>query len=143
VEGFVIDWIIWLTTGLGLFVLEMILPGVFMMFLGFAACGAGLLTVVFHFDFTAQVVSFGVLTIVTLSIGIYLRRPRQVIHAENEGLIGRPATALVFRGRDGKVRLDGTDWLARVPLGTRPPDPGARLKVAQVHGAVLIVRPDL
>ena len=139
----VIDWAIWFAAGLGLFIIEMILPGMFMMFLGFAACGAGLLTILFHFDFLAQVVSFGILTIFALAIALYLRRPRQVIDAETEGLIGRPATALVFRGRDGKVRLDGADWPARVPADIRPPDPGARLRVAQVHGTVLIVRPDI
>jgi inner membrane protein len=139
----VIDWAIWVAAGLGLLILEMLLPGVFMLWLGLAACGTGLLTLAFQFEFVAQVVSFGVLTIVTLSIGLYMRRPRQVVHTESEGLIGRPATALVFRGRDGRVRLGDMDWPARVPPDTRPPDPGARLRVAQVDGTVLIVRPDL
>jgi membrane protein implicated in regulation of membrane protease activity len=139
----VIDWIIWVAAGLGLLILETLLPGVFMMWLGLAACGAGLLTLAFHFAFVAQVISFGVLTAITLSIGLRVRRPRQVIHTEHEGLIGRPATALVFRGRDGKVRLGDTDWPARVPSDIAPPDPGTRLRVAQVDGTVLIVRPDL
>jgi membrane protein implicated in regulation of membrane protease activity len=139
----VIDWIIWVAAGLGLLILEMILPGVFMVWLGLAACGAGLLTLAFRFEFAAQVVSFGALTAITLTIGLQMRRPRQVIHTEREGLIGRPATALVFQGRDGKVRLGDTDWAARVPPDIRPPDPGSRLRVAQVEGTVLIVRPDL
>ena len=138
-----IDWVIWVAAGLGLLILEMLLPGVFMIWLGLAVCGAGLLTLVFHFGFLAQVVSFGVLTALTLSVGLHMRRPRQIVHAESEGLIGRPATALVFRGRDGRVRLGETDWPARVPPDTRPPDPGTRLRVAQVDGTVLIVRPDL
>jgi hypothetical protein len=139
----VIDWIIWVAAGLGLLILEMLLPGVFMMWLGLAACGAGLLTLAFHFEFAAQVVSFGALTAITLTIGLHMRWPRQVIHTEREGLIGRPATALVFQGRDGRVRLGDTDWPARVPPDIRPPDPGTRLRVAQVEGTVLIVRPDL
>ena len=138
-----IDWIIWVAAGLGLLIMEVLLPGVFMMWLGLAACGAGLLTLAFHFAFAAQVVSFGILTAVTLSIGLRMRAPRQVIHTEREGLIGRPATALVFQGRDGRVRLGDTDWPARVPVDIQPPDPGARLRVAQVEGTVLIVRPDL
>jgi inner membrane protein len=139
----VIDWTIWIAAGLGLLILEMLLPGVFMMWPGLAACGTGLLTLGFQFGFVAQVVSFGVLTAVTLSIGLHMRRPRQIVHTESEGLIGQPATALVFRGRDGRVRLGDTDWPARVPPDTRPPDPGARMRVAQVDGTVLIVRPDL
>jgi membrane protein implicated in regulation of membrane protease activity len=33
----VTDWIIWIAGGLGLLILEMLLPGVFMMWLGLAA----------------------------------------------------------------------------------------------------------
>lgn len=136
-------WIIWLAAGLGLLILEMLLPGVFMMWLGIAACGAGLLTFAFQFGFEAQVVSFGVLAAISLTVGLRLRRPRQVVHTEREGLIGRPATALVFQGRDGRVRLGDSDWPARVSKDVAPPDPGARLRVAQVDGTILIVRPDL
>jgi inner membrane protein len=139
----VTDWIIWIAVGLGLLILEMLLPGVFMMWLGLAACGTGLLTLAFQFGFETQVVSFGILAAIALTAGLRLRRPRQVLHTEREGLIGRPATALVFLGRDGRVRLGDSDWAARVPPDVAPPDPGARLRVTQLEGTVLIVRPDL
>jgi len=140
----VTDWIIWLAGGLALLILEMLVPGVFMMWLGIAACGTGLLTWFFQFGFEAQVVSFGILAAISLTIGMRMRpRPRQVVHTETEGLIGRPATALVFQGRDGRVRLGDSDWAARVPSDIAPPDPGTRLRVANVDGTTLIVRPDL
>jgi inner membrane protein len=139
----VIDWVVWVAVGLGLLILEMLLPGVFMMYLGVAACGAGLLTLAFEFGFSGQVVSFGILATIALTIGLRVRRPGGIMHTEREGLVGRPATALVFQGRDGRVRLGDTDWPARVPPDIAPPDPGARLRVAQVHGTILIVRPDL
>jgi membrane protein implicated in regulation of membrane protease activity len=139
----VIDWIIWVAAGLGLLILEMLLPGVFMMWLGLAACGAGLLTLAFEFGFSGQVISFGILAAISLAIGLRVRRPARIMRTEREGLIGRPATALVFQGRDGRVRLGDTDWPARVPPEIAPPDPGARLRVAQVDGTILIVRPDL
>jgi hypothetical protein len=137
------DWVIWIAAGLTLLIAEMLLPGVFMMWLGLAACGAGLLTLAFEFGFAAQVISFGVLAAIALSVGLRVRRPHQVVHTESAGLIGRPATALVFQGRDGRVRLGDSDWAARVPSGVAPPDPGTRLRVAQVEGTILIVRPDL
>jgi inner membrane protein len=139
----VIDWIIWIAAGLALLIAEMLIPGVFMMWLGLAACGAGVLTLAFHFGFEAQVISFGVLAAIALTVGLRLRRPRQIVHTETEGLIGRPATALVFLGRDGRVRLGDSDWAARVPPDIEPPDPGARLRVARVDGTILIVRPDV
>ena len=55
------DWIVWVAAGLALLIAEMLLPGVFMMWLGLAACGAGVMTLAFHFAFEAQVVTFGVL----------------------------------------------------------------------------------
>lgn len=141
-----IDWIIWVVAGLALLILEILLPGVFMMWLGLAAIGAGLLTFGFGFGFAAQVVSFGVLTVVALAAGLRFRRPRDgrnAMHNESAGLVGRRATALVFQGRDGRVRLGDTDWPARVPPDTDPPDPGARMKVDRVDGTILIVRPDI
>jgi membrane protein implicated in regulation of membrane protease activity len=136
-------WAIWVAAGIVLLIAEMLVPGVFMMWLGLAACGAGLLTLLFQFGFEMQVVSFGILAAITLSIGLRLRRPHKIVHTEREGLIGRPATALVFQGRDGRVRLGDSDWAARVPPDIAPPDPGSRLRVAEVEGTVLIVRPDL
>jgi len=139
----VTDWVIWIAAGLALLIAEMLLPGVFMMWLGLAACGAGLLTLAFEFGFAGQVISFGILAAFALSVGLRIRRPHQIVHTESEGLIGRPATALVFQGRDGRVRLGDSDWAARVPPGIAPPDPGTRLRVAQVEGTILIVRPDI
>ena len=84
-----IDWIIWVAAGLGLLILEMLLPGVFMMWLGLAACGAGLLTLAFEFGFSGQVVSFGILAAITLSIGLRVRRPGTIMRTERAGLIAR------------------------------------------------------
>jgi membrane protein implicated in regulation of membrane protease activity len=138
----VTDWVIWIAAGLALLIAEMLAPGVFMMWLGLAACGTGLLTLAFHFGFEAQVVGFGVLAAVALTVGLRVRRPHPVVHTESAGLIGRPATALVFHGRDGRVRLGDSDWAAQVPEGIATPEPGARLRVAGVRGTVVIVRPD-
>ncbi len=136
------DWIFWVVAGLGLLSLEALLPGAFMMWLGLAACGAGLATLVVDLDFDSQVVAFGVFTVISLVIGLRMRRTERTVRTEHQGLVGRPATALVFQGRDGRVRLGDSDWPARVPADIQPPDPGTRLRVARVDGVVLIVRPD-
>src|ERR1019366_7905591 len=100
--------------------------------LGLAAVGTGLVTIALRFGFEAQVVTFGVLAAVTLTIGLRLRHSRQtIVHTESAGLIGRPATALVFQGRDGRVRLGDTDWAARVPPEIAPPEPGRRIQIGR------------
>ena len=135
-------WIYWVVAGLGLLSLEALLPGVFMVWLGLAACGAGVLTLLFDLDFDTAVIAFAVCTVISLVIGLRMRRTGLAVRTEGEGLVGRRATALVFQGRDGRVRLGDSDWPARVPANTKPPDPGTRMRVSKVDGAVLIVRPD-
>lgn len=136
------NWIIWLVAGLVLLMLEMLAPGVFMMWLGLAALGTGLATFAAEFGFELQVIIFGVLATISLAVGLRLRRHPTRLNTQQSGLAGRPATALVFRGREGRVRVGDSDWAARVPTDVAQPDPGTRLRVEGVDGTVLIVRPE-
>ncbi|HTB48178.1 MAG TPA: NfeD family protein [Acetobacteraceae bacterium] len=136
------DWVIWLAAGLVLLLLEVFAPGVFMMWLGLAALGTGLATLSEGIGFELQVVTFGVLAAIALTVGLRLRRRPARLNTQQDGLAGRVATALVFEGREGRVRVGDSDWAARVPANVPQPDPGARLRVEGVDGTVLIVRPD-
>lgn len=138
-----IPWVPWLLAGLGLLIAEMVLPGVFLMWIGLAACGAGLLTLAGGLRFELQVVVFGVLAAISLAVGLHLRRQRRAaLNTQQAGLVGRAATALGFHGREGRVRVGDSDWAARLPAETPEPGPGARLRVVDVEGTVLIVRPE-
>jgi inner membrane protein len=136
------DWIIWLVAGLALLLVEMLAPGGFMMWLGLAACGTGLVTLSGGIGFELQVITFGVLAAISLAVGLRLRRHPARLNTHQAGLAGRVATALVFHGREGRVRVGDSDWPARVPTDVAQPDPGARLRVQGVDGTVLIVRPE-
>lgn len=136
------DWIIWLASGLALLLAEMLLPGVFLMWLGLAACGTGLVLLATGIGFELQVVTFAVLAAISLSAGLRLRRHPTRLNTQQAGLAGRSATALHFTGREGRVRLGDSDWPARVPPDVAPPAPGTRLRVEGVDGTVLVVRPD-
>jgi inner membrane protein len=134
--------IIWLLAGLALLILEVHTPGAFMMWLGLAACGTGLVVLASDIGFEAQVVTFGVLAAVSLGVGLRFRRCPVGLNTQKAGLAGRPATALAFQGREGRVRVGDSDWAARVPADVAEPAAGARLRVEGVDGTVLIVRPD-
>ena len=135
-------WILWMVAGLALLGLEMLLPGAFMMWLGLAACGAGLVTYLTDMSFEWQVISFGVLAAISLAVGLKLRRTPTRLNTQHAGLAGRVATALTFTGREGRVRVGDSDWAARLATDVPPPEPGTRLRVDGVDGTVLIVRPD-
>jgi len=136
------DWIIWLVAGLALLLLEMLAPGVFMMWLGLAACGTGLIVLASGIGFELQVVTCGVLAAIALAVGLRLRRAPARLNTQQAGLVGRAATALSFAGREGRVRLGDSDWAARVPADVPAPAVGARLRVEGVDGTVLVVRPE-
>ena len=100
-EG-VTDWIgIWMAVGLALLILEMLVPGVFLMWIGLAACGTGLLTLAFAFGGKSRSLRFGVLTAITLAAGMRLRGTRAVVSHRNRRS-GWPA-------RDG-IGVSGPRW---------------------------------
>jgi membrane protein implicated in regulation of membrane protease activity len=137
------DWIIWIVVGLVLLMLEIHAPGAFMMWLGLAACGTGLIALASGIGFELQVVTVGVLAAISLTIGLRFRHPRAPrLNTQHAGLAGRSATALTFQGREGRVRVGDSDWAARVPADVAEPASGARLRVEGVDGTVLIVRPE-
>ena len=134
-------WVIWLLSGLILLILEMLAPGAFLMWIGLAAIGAGLLTLTVPIDFAYQVVAFAVFAAVSLTVGLRLRRPPTTqLNTQNAGLAGRTVTALSFSGREGRVRLGDSDWAARLAHDAPVPAPGDRLRVEGVDGTVLVVR---
>lgn len=135
-------WIAWVAIGLVLLGLEIFCPGAFMMWLGIAAIGTGLAELLIDADFAMQVVIFATLAAASITVGLRLRKPSHRLNTQTAGLVGRPATALSFTGRNGRVRLGDSDWAARVPTGVDPPEPGARLRVDGVDGTVLVVRPE-
>jgi inner membrane protein len=136
------SWIIWLLAGLALLMLEIHTPGAFMMWLGLAACGTGLIVLASGIGFELQVVTFGVLAAISLGVGLRFRHRPVKMNTQQSGLAGRSAIALMFQGREGRVRLGDSDWAARVPADVAEPSAGARLRVESVDGTVLIVRPD-
>jgi membrane protein implicated in regulation of membrane protease activity len=138
------DWIIWVAVGLALLLAELLAPGVFMMWLGLAACGTGLILSASGMGFELQVVAFAVLSAISLTVGLRLRRrPSARVNMQHSGLAGRAAIALAFQGREGRVRVGDSDWAARVPSDVVAPAAGARLRVEGVDGTVLVVRPEI
>ena len=132
-------WTAWVGAGLLLLAAEVLAPGFFLMWLGIAAIGAGLLTRALGLDGAAEVAVFAVLAAGSLAVGrLTARRPRTSVNQPGAGLVGRNAVAVGEVGATGRVRVGDSDWPARSATGEVLPT-GAALRVVGTDGMVLVV----
>ena len=136
--------LIWILLGLVALGAELALPGVYLLWVGLAAIGTGLVLLVAAPGLPIAVAIF--LALLAAGILASLRfRSRTPLgrraNAPEAGLAGREAEVLSAEGGRLRVRLGDSDWSARVPRGVEPPALGSRVKVEAVDGTVLIVRP--
>jgi membrane protein implicated in regulation of membrane protease activity len=138
-------WWVWILAGLGLLVLEIVTPGLVLMFFGVAALLVGtVLWVGILMPAWATLLAFSVLSIVLLLAfrGPLMRRmgslpgdPPRIDRLEDE-----VATALqdIAAGSVGRAELRGTTWAARNVDEISIPQ-GSRCRVVRVDGLTLLV----
>lgn len=131
--------LVWLGIGLLLCLAELAAPGVYLLWLGLAACGVGLVLLLTPLPFTAQIALFAVIALVAILAGLRLQRRGRALdpNAPGADLIGEQCLALTFNGSDGRVRLRDAEWPARA---SSPVNPGDRLIVTGLDGTRLLVR---
>ena len=132
----------WLSLGLILAIAEMVIPGVFLIWLAGAAMLTGLVAWLVPIGFPLQIVLFAALAIVSVFVGKRYLAANPVTSADpllnDRGgqLVGETvvvATALV--GGEGRVRHGDSEWLAKGPDA----EPGTRMRVAGHSGTTLLV----
>jgi inner membrane protein len=142
-DGFDAHWV-WLTLGLVLAGLEMLLPGVYLIWLAAAAIITGVLTAAFDLSLPMQVVDFVFLSLImAFSANRFLRdRPIE----SSDPLMNRPGarlvgqTALVVQAIEhgsGRIKLGDSEWIARGPDVAA----GERVRISGSEGAILLVEP--
>ena len=137
---------IWAVAGLLLGALEMVAPGVFLLWIGVGAIGTGVATQLFNLDGHAQTIVFIVLTAALIG-GAALRlrrsRPQVLVNTPAGSMIGQTCRVIDFRDGEGRVALGDGTWLARlqggVAQGSQQPTPGAALKIVGLEGTTLLV----
>lgn len=135
----------WLALGMGLLVLEVLLPGVFFVWLAGAALGVGVVLLLFPmFPLVGQVLLFSVLCVVCVLLG---RRYVEGLSwggygakEINQGaarLIGTTVTVTVpIEGGAGRVRVGDSEWRAAGP----DTPVGKQVMIIATEGNTLIVR---
>ena len=147
-----IDWLeslephyAWLALGFVLAVAEIVIPGVFLIWLAGAAILVGLLSWVVPIGIPLQLVIFSVLAIVAVFTGRRYLTANPVVPADplmnDRGgrLVGEIVTVVnaIEEGSAGRVRCGDSEWLAKGP----PADAGTRMRVTGHQGSVLLVEP--
>lgn len=132
----------WLALGLVLAIGEMVIPGVFLIWLAVAAILTGLLSWVVPIGVPVQIVIFAVLSIVLVFTGKrYLNRNPitpldPAMNDRGARLQGEVLTIThAIDGGSGRARHGDTEWLVKGPDA----EPGTRMRVTGHDGAVLLV----
>lgn len=132
----------WLILGLVLIGVEVLAPGVFMLWLGLAALLVGLLSFVIDMHWQMQVLLFAIFAAAAVPIWRSLARrgksetSNPFLNRRNDALVGRVFTLeKPIQDGSGTVRIDDTIW--RV---TGPDAPaGSRIRIVKADGATLTV----
>ena len=131
-------WVWWIGTGLVLLAAETMLPGVYLVWIGAAAVGAGLAVVGLGWGFAGASVAFLALLAAGIGFSLTRRRAAPVVNIQGAGLVGRAAVLIEAGPAGARVRLGDSDWPARL---LAPAEPGAALRVVAVENTTLIVEP--
>ncbi|TWJ09247.1 NfeD family protein [Altererythrobacter ishigakiensis] len=142
-EGFDAHWV-WIALGLILAALEMLVPGVYLIWLAVAAILTGILTLGLDLMLPAQVIVFVSLSLITaFSARRFLRdspieSSDPLLNRRGSRLIGESAIVTQsIDGGSGRVKYGDSEWIARGPdVGE-----GERVRITGSDGAILLVEP--
>jgi membrane protein implicated in regulation of membrane protease activity len=145
------DWLgdidahwVWLTLGLLLAALEMLVPGVYLIWLAAAALITGVLTFAFDLSLPLQVIDFVFLSLIAaFSAKRFLgEKPIEssdpLMNRRGARMIGETAlvTAAIEHG-SGRVKVGDSEWIARGAETAA----GERVRIIGTDGSTLLVEP--
>jgi membrane protein implicated in regulation of membrane protease activity len=133
--------LIWVLVGLGFFGAELLLPGVFLLWIGIASIGAGLALMAWpEMPFAYTVGLFIAVLSAGIFVGLRLRRitgDRPQVNLPGSSVVGRIGIVTDATGPLLRVRLGDSDWSAEAEA---PLAAGDRVEVVGVNGTHLKVR---
>ncbi len=142
-DGIEPHWI-WVALGLILAAAEMLVPGVFLIWLAMAALATGLLTFMFDLGPVMQVVQFVTVALITVFSAKRILRDRPIASSDPllnnrmGRLVGETATVTVAISHGaGRIHVGDSDWSARGP----DLPVGERVRITGNEGSVLLVEP--
>ena len=142
-DGIGAHWL-WITFGLLLAALEILVPGVFLIWFAVAAIVTGVLTGLLDLSFAMQVVDFAFLALITVfSARRYFGQedgpgPDPLMNQRGARMVGENALVVqTIEHGSGRVHIGDSDWIAHGPDVAM----GQRVRVVGSQGAILLVEP--
>ena len=142
-DNFDPHWV-WIVIGLVLAALEMLVPGVYLIWLAVAALITGVLTFGLGIGLASQVIIFVSLSLIAAFSAKRFLRESPIISSDpllnqrGGRLVGE--TAIVTQaidGGQGRLKVGDSEWIARGP----DCDIGTRVRITGSNGAILLVEP--
>lgn len=142
-DGLDAHWI-WIAIGLILAALEMLVPGVYLIWLAVAAIITGVLTLGLDLGLPSQIICFVSLSLIAAFSAKRFLRDSPIVSSDpllnlrGSRLIGE--TAIVTQalvGGSGRIKHGDSEWLARGP----DLDVGTRVRITGSDGTILLIEP--
>jgi membrane protein implicated in regulation of membrane protease activity len=133
----------WLTAAAVLLIAEIMVPGIFLLWLGIAALIVGLVSFVIDWGWQLQWLAFAAISLAAIPLWRRLARAGQTsdqpfLNRRFEAMVGRVFTLeQPIVGGAGTIAVDDTIW--RVTGADAPA--GTRIKIVRVDGATIHVEP--
>jgi len=138
--------VIWFLIGLGLLLLELILPGLVILFFGVGAWVTALVCALTDLNLNMQILIFLIASLLGLVLlRRYLKKrffgkKDQEVQDQLEEFVGHRAKAVEeFRDGTGKVEFRGTQWTARCD---EPVSEGTWVTILRKESLTLFVKPN-
>jgi membrane protein implicated in regulation of membrane protease activity len=133
----------WVIVGLILIGLELLAPGVFLLWLGLAAILTGLVDAALDLSWQVSSLVFAAFSLAAVILGRMIMRPSAQadtqaagLNQRGQALVGRVFTLETpIRDGEGRIRVDDSSW--RVTGADR--FAGAKVRVVRVEGTTLVV----
>ena len=138
----------WRSLGVILMLLELIVPGVFLFWVGLGSALTALVALLTDWTISDQLICFSFLSIISLFFGLFVykkifasdsQKQTADINDINLDFIGKTYTVsdAITEGQ-GKVKVGDTVWIAECQTDVAK---GQKVVVEKVNGTVLLVRP--
>lgn len=142
-DSFDPHWV-WIVIGLVLAALEMLVPGVYLIWLAVAAIITGILTFGLDLGIASQVVIFVSLSLIAAFSAKRFLRDSPIVSSDpllnqrGSRLVGETAVLTQsIEGGTGRLRYGDSEWLAKGP----DMETGTRVRITGSDGAILLVEP--